>query len=84
MQKCAEKVVVPDEIGCCCWFGVHGFIHPEENASTHKSLENQLAYVVENAPGVSRSCDIGLSFHSLVSHRSIVCVVDEATRNNCK
>ncbi|MGQ1890190.1 FAD-binding and (Fe-S)-binding domain-containing protein [Thermophagus sp. OGC60D27] len=79
-QMCASEVVVPDEVGCCGWAGDRGFTHPELNAAALKPLKKQLPKDVHEGYSTSRTCEIGLSLHSGISYKSIVYLVDEATK----
>ena len=79
-KMCAEEVVVPDEIGCCGWAGDRGFTKPELNASALKLLKCKLPADVKQGYSTSRTCEIGLSLHSGISYKSIVYLVDEATK----
>jgi len=77
---CASEVVVPDEIGCCGWAGDRGFTVPALNAAALAPLRSQLPADVREGYSTSRTCEIGLSLHSGISYKSIVYLVDEATR----
>lgn len=79
-RLCAREVIVPDVISCCGWAGDRGFTHPELNASALKPLKRQLGESVSEGYSTSRTCEIGLSLHSGINYRSIVYLVDEATR----
>jgi D-lactate dehydrogenase len=78
---CAREVVIPDEVGCCGWAGDRGFTHPELNASALKALKSQLPPDIQQGFSTSRTCEIGLSLHSGISYKSIVYLVNEATRH---
>lgn len=39
---CSEKVLVPEEVGCCGFAGDKGFTHPEVNAYALRKLRVQL------------------------------------------
>lgn len=79
-KMCASEVIVPDEVGCCGWAGDRGFTHPELNASALKPLKKQLPNDVQEGYSTSRTCEIGLSLHSGISYKSIVYLVDDATK----
>jgi D-lactate dehydrogenase len=79
-KACAEKVVVPEDIGCCGWAGDKGFTHPELNASALRKLRGQLPEDCRAGYSSSRTCEIGLSLHSECYYRSIVYLVDSASR----
>ncbi len=78
-RRCAQEIVVPEEITCCGFAGDKGFSTPELNASALKDLRSEVAgcdYGVSN----SRTCEIGLSEHSGLSYQSILGLVDRASR----
>ena len=78
-QKCATKVIVP-ETNCCGFAGDRGFSFPELNKHGLRELKMQLPNEVKNGYSTSRTCEIGLSLHSGVSHQSIVYLVDRVSK----
>ena len=76
-SMCADKVIVPDEVGCCAFAGDKGFTDPELNKWALRKLRRQL---VENnvTLGVSnsRTCEIGLALHGGVSYINIAALVN--------
>jgi D-lactate dehydrogenase len=80
-RMCAKEVIVPDEIGCCGWAGDRGFTRPELNTSALALLGTQLPAHVSEGYSTSRTCEIGLSLHGGISYKSIVYLVDEATKS---
>ncbi len=78
-EKCASKVVVP-EINCCGFAGDRGFSFPELNQHGLRDLKNQLVEGIKYGYSTSRTCEIGLSFHSGISHQSIVYLVDKVSK----
>ncbi len=79
-EACAEKVVVPEGVDCCGWAGDKGFSQPELNASALRKLRQQLPEDCRAGYSSSRTCEIGLSLHSERYYRSIVYLVDSASR----
>jgi D-lactate dehydrogenase len=77
--KCAAKVVVP-ETNCCGFAGDRGFSFPELNQHGLRDLKMQLSPEVKQGYSTSRTCEIGLSLHSGISHQSIVYLVDRVSR----
>jgi len=77
-EKCATKVVVP-ETNCCGFAGDRGFSFPELNKHGLRNLEMQLPEGIRYGYSTSRTCEIGLSLHSGVSHKSIVYLVDRVS-----
>ena len=78
-EKCAEKVIVP-ETNCCGFAGDRGFSFPELNQHGLKDLKSQIPAVVTKGYSNSRTCEIGLSLHSGISHQSIVYLVDQVSK----
>ena len=79
-QKCAAKVIVADT-NCCGFAGDRGFSFPELNKHGLRDLKNQIPKDVKQGYSTSRTCEIGLSLHSGVSHQSIVYLVDRVSKS---
>jgi D-lactate dehydrogenase len=75
---CAKEVIV-SETNCCGFAGDRGFTYPELNKNGLANLKNQLPRTVKNGYSTSRTCEIGLSLHTGISHKSIVYLVDLAS-----
>ena len=80
-RRCSTNVTVPPEVGCCGFAGDKGFNVPELNKWALRKLrpcleQNRVTAGYSN----SRTCEIGLTFNSGVSYKSIVYLVDEVTR----
>ena len=75
---CATKVIVP-ETTCCGFAGDRGFTHPELNKHALSNLKNLMPEHVKHGYSNSRTCEIGLSLHSGISHKSIVYLVDQVS-----
>ncbi len=78
-QKCAARVIVP-ETNCCGFAGDRGFSFPELNKHGLRNLKMQLPAEVRHGYSTSRTCEIGLSLHSGISHQSIVYLVDQVSK----
>lgn len=76
---CAEKVIVPTEVGCCGFAGDRGFSYPELNESALKNLKPSLTHDCHEGYSNSRTCEIGLSVHSGIYYKSIIYLVDKCT-----
>jgi len=79
-EKCAKKVVVP-VTNCCGFAGDRGFSFPELNKHGLRDLKNQIPKEVTQGYSTSRTCEIGLSLHSGISHQSIVYLVDRVSKS---
>jgi D-lactate dehydrogenase len=75
---CASKVIVADT-NCCGFAGDRGFTYPELNRHGLHNLKEQIPAGVIHGYSTSRTCEIGLSHHSGISHKSIVYLVDIAS-----
>ncbi|MCK5573075.1 MAG: FAD-binding oxidoreductase [Bacteroidetes bacterium] len=79
-ELCAERVVVPEGVGCCGWAGDRGFTFPELNESALQNLKSALPADCSEGYSTSRTCEIGLSLHSGIPYRSIFSLVDRCTQ----
>jgi D-lactate dehydrogenase len=77
-KKCATQVIVA-ETNCCGFAGDRGFTYPELNRHGLQNLKFQLPEKVKHGYSTSRTCEIGLSLHSGISHKSIVYLVDQVS-----
>ncbi len=77
--RCAEKVVVPDDVRCCGWAGDRGFFYPELNRSALEPLSESVSHVSAGYSN-SRTCEIGLSMNSKITYQSLVYLVEKASR----
>ena len=75
---CATKVVAA-ETNCCGFAGDRGFTYPELNKHGLRNLRTQLPESVKHGYSNSRTCEIGLSLHTGISHKSIVYLVDQVS-----
>jgi D-lactate dehydrogenase len=78
-RACAREVVVPAEITCCGFAGDKGFNTPELNASALAGLADQVADCSAGYSN-SRTCEIGLTEHGGIPYRSILSLLDRASR----
>ena len=77
-ELCAERVVVIDS-NCCGFAGDRGFLLPELNRHGLRNIKEQSKGCSEGY-ATSRTCEIGLSKHSGITFRSILYLLEEATR----
>ena len=78
-QRNDVLVVSPAQVTCCGWAGDRGFFYPELNASGLHYLKPNLHGATEGYSN-SRTCEIGLTMNSGISYKSIVYLVEKATR----
>ncbi len=79
-RLCARKVIVP-EANCCGFAGDRGFSFPELTSHGLRNLKEQIPGNVRNGYSTSRTCEIGLSVQSGIPYKSIVYLVDQASRS---
>lgn len=82
-RACACEVVVPAEITCCGFAGDKGLVTPELNASALKGLASQVAEC-DVGYSNSRTCEMGLSLHGGIPYRSILSLLDRASRRRAE
>lgn len=78
-KLCSTKVYIP-KTNCCGFAGNKGFNFPELNEHGLKTLEEQIPESVTEGYSTSRTCEIGLSKHSKAEFKSIVNLIDLATK----
>jgi D-lactate dehydrogenase len=76
---CASDVIVADT-NCCGFAGDRGFTYPELNKHGLRNLRSQLPDEVRHGFSTSRTCEIGLSLNTSISHKSIIYLVDQVSR----
>ena len=77
----AERVVNPVSAGCCGFAGDRGWLHPELPAAALRPEVAELAGDCHDAyVSSNRTCEIGLSRESGHAYRSVVHLLEEATR----
>jgi len=76
---CAKNVIVA-ETNCCGFAGDRGFTYPELNAHGLRNLKTQLQDKIKHGYSTSRTCEIGISLHTGISHKSIVYLVDRVSK----
>tara|TARA_Y100000294_G_scaffold58043_1_gene54896 strand:+ start:8830 stop:11685 length:2856 start_codon:yes stop_codon:yes gene_type:complete len=78
-ETCAARFIVPDDVPCCGWAGDKGFTVPELNESAVRNLRPSLSDDCVAGYSTSRTCEIGLSYHSGRYYRSIVYLLDRCS-----
>ena len=79
-EACATDVIIPENVTCCGFAGDRGFTFPELNESALKDLKPQLTDSCHEGYSNSKTCEIGLSYHSGIEYRSIIYLVDECSK----
>jgi len=79
-SMCADEVIIPPFVTCCGFAGDRGFLHPELTESALNNLNESLPDHVTEGYSTSRGCEIGLSVVSDRQYRSLLYLIEEATR----
>jgi len=80
-KAAAETAITPREAGCCGFAGDRGLSTPELNASaTREEVRALAASSLDGCYSSSRTCEIGLAHTSGQPWRSIIHLLEEATR----
>jgi D-lactate dehydrogenase len=78
-KLCSTKVYTP-KTNCCGFAGNKGFNFPELNEHGLRTLDEQIPENVTEGYATSRTCEIGLSKNSKADFKSIVNLIDLATK----
>ncbi|MHC5202412.1 FAD-binding and (Fe-S)-binding domain-containing protein [Myroides sp. LJL119] len=77
-KACSEKVNLL-ESNCCGFSGDKGFFIPELNKHGTKDLKSQITPNTNGCYSTSRTCEIGLSFHTQQNFKSIFYLIQQVT-----
>ncbi len=80
-KMCSSSVIVPQNVTCCGFAGDRGFSHPELNKKALRWLAKDTQGAKEGF-STSITCEIGLSQHSGLEYKSILYLVERATRGD--
>ena len=77
----SERVVVPEDWGCCAFAGDRGMLHPELTASATRAeaADVHRAASAEHA-SLNRTCELGMTRATGAPYRHVLQILDEATR----
>lgn len=82
VAACADRVVTPASAACCGFAGDRGFLVPELTASaTHAEATEVNASRCEAHVSSNRMCEVALTAATGHSYRSIIHLLEEATRH---
>jgi D-lactate dehydrogenase len=73
---CVAEVIRPAGVECCGFAGDKGFVTPELNAHATRKLARDLPDTCTDGYSSSRTCEIGLTFHSGRPYRSVAYLLD--------
>ena len=79
-EACAEKVVIPEEVGCCGFAGDRGWTYPEMNAYALRKLRGAIERSgATSGYSNSRTCEVGLTTNSGIQYQGLVYLVDRCS-----
>lgn len=78
-KACVSNAIFPSEVGCCGFAGDKGFSQPKLNDWGLRKLKPQV-HGCDAGYSNSRTCEIGLSKNSGIDYKSIMYLVNEASR----
>jgi D-lactate dehydrogenase len=78
-RRCAQKVLIPVDVGCCGFAGDRGLLVPEltETATRAEALEVKQSQADAHY-STSRTCEIGMSLATDKSYQSLIYLVHKA------
>lgn len=82
-EACAEKAIIPENIGCCGFAGDRGLLVPEltESATENEAVEVKQHRSVNGHYSTSRTCEMGMSNATDESYSSLIHLVHRAVFN---
>jgi D-lactate dehydrogenase len=78
-NACTTQAVFPEEVGCCGFAGDKGFSQPKLNDWALRKLKPQVTDC-KTGYSNSRTCEIGLSKNSGFDYKSIMYLIDKASK----
>ena len=77
----AERVEVPEHVGCCAFAGDRGMLHPELTASATKAEAADVAAMGATAhASCNRTCELGMTRATGEPYRHVLELLEELTR----
>lgn len=79
-EACAEKAIIPEDVGCCGFAGDRGFLVPEltEHATRNEAAEVREHEGVNGHFSTSRTCEMGMSNATDEAYSSLIHLVHKA------
>ena len=83
--RCAGRVIVPPDAGCCGFAGDRGMLHPELTAAATRPEALDVAAIGPDAGvtayvSTNRTCELGMTRATGRTYRHVLEVLEEATR----
>ena len=77
----AERVLIPENTGCCAFAGDRGMLHPELTASATEAEAADVAAMGATAhASCNRTCELGMTRAAGESYRHVLELLEELTR----
>ena len=77
----AERVLIPENAGCCAFAGDRGMPHPELTASATEAEAADVAALSATAhASCNRTCELGMTRATGESYRHVLELLEELTR----
>jgi D-lactate dehydrogenase len=77
----ADRVIVPDDWGCCAFAGDRGMLHPELTAAATEAEAREVATRPStDYASLNRTCELGMTRATGHPYRHILEVLDDVTR----
>lgn len=76
-KRCAENVIIPNDILCCGFAGSKGFTHPELNQNALKNLKEFIPDNCKEGYTCLETCALGFSKYSGIPYSSLFHLIDE-------
>jgi len=80
-QSVAERVLIPENTGCCAFAGDRGMLHPELTASATEAEAADVAAMGATAhASCNRTCELGMTRATGKPYRHVLELLEEQTR----
>ncbi len=80
-QSVAERVLIPENTGCCAFAGDRGMLHPELTASATEAEAAEVAAMGATAhASCNRTCELGMTRATGEPYRHVLELLEEQTR----
>lgn len=76
-KRCAENVIIPNDILCCGFAGSKGFTHPELNQNALKNLKEFIPDDCKEGYTCLETCALGFTKYSGIKYSSLFHLIDE-------
>jgi D-lactate dehydrogenase len=79
-KACSEKVIIPENTGCCGFAGDHGFYHPEITIQALLETKKEISTIAEvnGYYSVNATCEIGMNLGTEKPYESLLYLIAQA------